>query len=180
MHFDRLPGKGHIQDVSPGVDQGTADFDGRRNHGLHVHLFHLEVDPAVAHARYVEQVVNQPGQLLDLAVDHLGELLNLRIGPAFHAEDLHGVADRGKRVAQLVPQHRQELILPPSRILELVVEPGILLHQGGTVSQVLGRRQVCRRRQIAQPCHAVLARAAVLRMKLKRGRRSVFVVTWRI
>ena len=65
----------------------------------------------MAHARYVEQVVNQPGQLLDLTLDHLRDLLKLGIGRTLQAEDLHGVADRGERVAQLVSQHRQELIL---------------------------------------------------------------------
>ena len=93
----------------------------------------------MAHARYVEQVVNQPGQLLDLTLDHLGDLLKLRIGRTLQAEDLHGVADWGERVAQLVSQHRQELILAAGRILELVIEPGILHHQGGTVSEVLGQ-----------------------------------------
>ena len=93
----------------------------------------------MAHARHVEQVVNQPGQLLDLTLDHRGDLLKLRIGRTLQAEDLHGVADWSERVAQLVSQHRQELILAVGRILELVIESGILHHQGGTVSEVLGQ-----------------------------------------
>ena len=62
--------KRNLQDVFPGFDQRTADLDGQRHHGLQVNRFHLEVDLAMAHARYVEQVVNQPGQLLDLTLDH--------------------------------------------------------------------------------------------------------------
>ncbi len=99
----------------------------------------------MAHARYVEQVVNQPGQLLDLTLDHLGDLLKLRIGRTLQAEDLHGVADWGERVAQLVSQHRQELILAAGRILELAIKSGILHNQGGAVSDLLrqarGRRR---------------------------------------
>ena len=41
-------------------------------------------------------------------------------------EHLDGVADRRQRVAQLVGEHRQELVLLPVGLLDLVVEPGVL------------------------------------------------------
>ena len=40
-------------------------------------------------------------------------------------EDVQGVADRGERVAQLVRQHRQELVLQPVGLAQLGVEPGV-------------------------------------------------------
>ncbi len=38
-------------------------------------------------------------------------------------EVLDGVADRGQRVAQLVSQHGQELVLPPVALMKLAEQP---------------------------------------------------------
>ena len=132
----------------PGVNQRTAHLDGQRDHVLEVNPFHLEVDLAVGHARDVEQVVNQPGQLLDLTLDHLGHLPNRGIRPALQAEDLHGIANWGQRVAQLVSQHRQELILAAASFLK-----------------------------ITEQRSTIRAKATALRVRLTRGRRSLLLVT---
>ena len=57
----------------------------------------------------------------------------LDLGPldAGQAEDVQGVADRGQRVAQLVGEHRQELVLAAVGLADLAVEPGVLDELGG-------------------------------------------------
>ena len=125
------------------------------DHRPQVERFHLKVDLALADARDVDQVVHQPGQLLNLTIDHIRELLELGIGPAFDAEDLNGVTDRGERVAQLMPQHRQELILAAVCFLD-GVQPAPL----GTCR--------CRDRLAT-----ILARPGSLQIKLRWGHRSL-------
>ena len=137
-----------MQDVFPGVDQRTANLDGQRDTSLEVNGFHLEVDLAMSNAKNVEQVFNQPGQLLDLTLDHLGHLPNRGIRPALQAEDLHGIANWGQRVAQLVSQHRQELILAAASFLK-----------------------------ITEQRSTILAKATALQMKFTRGRRPLLIVT---
>ena len=68
--------------------------------------------------------------------------LQLRRRPALGAQDLHGVADRGQRVAQLVGQHRQELVLAPVGLLERRQQVRVLDGDDRAVGQVLRRREV--------------------------------------
>ena len=57
-------------------------------------------------------------QVLDLALDHVAGPRALRLGQLLQPQQLHGGADRRQRVAQLVGQHRQELVLAPVRLLQ--------------------------------------------------------------
>ena len=61
-----------------------------------------------------------------------------------HLQDLDGVADRGQRVAQLVGEHRQELVLAAVVLLDVAVEPGVVDGDGGAAGQVFGQREVVR------------------------------------
>ena len=117
----------------------------RADHVRQVHELPPEVDLALADPGDVEQVVHQPGHLLDLMLDHSRGPLELGIGRALDAEDLHGIADGGERAAQLVAQHREELILAAVGFLERAVQPGILHDHGGPVSEVLGQSELGRR-----------------------------------
>ena len=80
-----------------------------------------ELDLAPADPGHVQQVVDQPGQLPDLPLHHRPGLARRSSGSRGQSEDLQGVADRGQRVAQLVGQRRQELVLAavglPQRLL---------------------------------------------------------------
>ncbi len=76
----------------------------------------------------IEQVVNQPRQVLDLAVDHVQARGDL-IPAALHGE-LDRALDRGHRIAQLVGQHRQELVLASIGRGELVDSPAKLILAG--------------------------------------------------
>ena len=54
---------------------------------------------------------------VDLPVHHVPDPVHHARSPPAQAEDLQRVADRGQRVAQLVGEHGQELVLPPVGLL---------------------------------------------------------------
>jgi hypothetical protein len=69
---------------------------------------HAELDPALADAGDVEEVVDEPGELVDAALRDLeGALAPRGLDPRAH----HGVPDDRERVAELVAEHGQELVL---------------------------------------------------------------------
>ena len=74
----------------------------------------MQLDLAARHPLHLEQVVHQGGLVAHLPLGGLERPPPRRV--AFRAaqpQHLQGVADRPQRVAQLVRQHRQELLLPP-------------------------------------------------------------------
>ncbi len=135
---------GVVQDVGQHLDQpGLVAVDGQQlvGHvdGQHVptcidgrprrldrpgddrpdqHRLALQRDDAAGDPRHVEQVVDQVDQVLDLTLDDVAGRRPLRFGQLLQAQQLHGGADRRQRIAQLVGQHRQELVLALGRFLE--------------------------------------------------------------
>ena len=65
----------------------------------------------VHHARDIEQVFQQTGHLRDLTVHHVAAPVALGGVDAGHAQQAQRVADRRQRVAQLVRQHGDEIVL---------------------------------------------------------------------
>ena len=69
---------------------------------------------AGAHARDIEQIIDQPGQTHDMAIDRI-EPLHLQVVIALPRElardELHIPANRGEWRAQLVRHHRYEFVL---------------------------------------------------------------------
>src|SRR3989442_15688650 len=61
-------------------------------------------------ARDVEQVVDEPDQVLHLPLRHVEEALSSGDG---RAEQLEAREELGERVAQLVGEHGEELVLAP-------------------------------------------------------------------
>ena len=98
-----------------------------------------EFDLAPGDARHIQQVIHQPGHLLDLAVDHVPGPLQLRYRRTFDTQDLRRIADGGQRVAEFVGQHRQELVLAPVGLLQCRQEVRILDSDDGTVGEVFCR-----------------------------------------
>ena len=91
-----------------GVDQRTRELErARRDVGEQDRLL-AERDLPARDARDVEQVVDQPDQVPHLPLRHLEEALSS--GDA-RAEELEARAERGERVAQLVGEHGEELVL---------------------------------------------------------------------
>ena len=96
--------------VPPLVDERPGRLDRLVEDRARVHEVLPEPDLPARDARDVEQVVDEPDELPDLPLDDVaGPVAALLVGG--HLEDGHGVVDRGERVAQLVGEHRQELVL---------------------------------------------------------------------
>ena len=79
-----------------------------------------QFDPALRDARDVEQVVDQSREMLDLPLDGRERRARVRIRYQSARQQLAGVADRRERIAQLVGEHRQELVLLPVGLFELL------------------------------------------------------------
>ena len=101
---------------------GRAVSTARSSSGAQAHRLALQLDQSAVDARQVQQVVDEAGHLAHLPVDHLlGADLRRRLG----REPQHGhrVLDRGERIAQLVRERGEELVLAP-----------VLLAQHGAVA----------------------------------------------
>ena len=87
----------------------------------------------------VEEVIDQSGQVADLAVDDRPPLRARLGGHVRPVEDRDRGADGGERVAQLVRECREELVLAPVRLAQVLLGVPAL-------GNVLDRRhQVARR-----------------------------------
>ena len=108
---DRLDGPG---DDLPQVDWGL-----------------VQLDPVQGHARDVQQVIHDPLEVLDLALDHVAGLDDDGVvRPDPRAEQVDRGQDRGQGVAQLVREHRQELVAAAVGGHQLLgAGPQPLLHQ---------------------------------------------------
>ena len=82
--------------------------------------FAAEPDLARGDPRDVEQVIDRPGHVpkLPLMTPSIRRGAGLAV-VAQHFEHLHGVGDGGQGVAQLVGEHRQELVLTAVVLLQL-------------------------------------------------------------
>ena len=69
----------------------------------------------------VEQGVDQIRQLRGLAIDHSQGAAGLLPAGRGAVEDVEAILDGSERVAQLVGEHRQKLILAPIRLEQLCV-----------------------------------------------------------
>src|SRR5262249_30354806 len=110
----------------------------------------VELDLAGHHPPDVEEVVDQAGELLYLTGDDLPRVRGggpVRIIDA--VQDVHGVADGAQRVAELVPQHGQELVLETVGGLGLAagglgvpVQSRVVDRGGGSIGEGFGERDI--------------------------------------
>ena len=91
------------------LEQRARDLDRLGDHVREVEVLAVELDPAAGDPRDIEQVVDEPDDVTDLARDHRALALE-RLGIA-QLHQLEGGQDRGERVAELVAEHREELVL---------------------------------------------------------------------
>ncbi len=103
--------------VAAGVDQRAAGLDRGADGVGHVDLLAPQFDLALADAADVEQVVDQVHHLPQLALDDLARVVVHRL-VARELHDLHRVADRCERVAQLVRERGEELVLAQVGIVQ--------------------------------------------------------------
>ena len=125
------------------VDRDVVTLgDARRAQGGHgaprggqqVHGTGLEDDLAGHHAPDVEQVVHQPREVLGLPGDDLGGPRTAQVVDAQALQHGHRAADGAQRIAQLMAEHGQELVLRAVRALRRRARG----HQLGLVRLALG------------------------------------------
>src|SRR6202023_226682 len=80
---------------------------------------------AARNAIDVEQFIQQSCQLSALAVDGLAHRLECRIVESLASHEIDGVADRGKRIAQLMREHRDEFLHALRRIGQSLGMPSL-------------------------------------------------------
>jgi hypothetical protein len=119
---DRLLGKRQVQGHAVRFQGGAIVFTGQTHQLSQVDDILMEGDLAAGDARHVEQIVEQAAHVGDLAVDDLAGPLQARLGARCRrvdfAEDVHGIANGAERVAQLVCQHGEKVILLAIRVLQ--------------------------------------------------------------
>ena len=125
-----------------GLDHRPAGFDGAMDHGRQVLAFLPQLDLAAGDARDVQQIVHQPHHVQQLAVHHLAGPLPADRVVGGHADQLQRGPDRRQRIAQLVGQDRQELVLLPVGVAGVAVQPRVLDGDAGPIGQLLGEQEV--------------------------------------
>src|SRR5690606_29280181 len=76
-----------------------------------VHALPLHVDPAFRYSGDIQKVVDEPDHVPALPFDDLARLLGFGAAGARPPQREHTVHDRAKRVAQLVRENREKLVL---------------------------------------------------------------------
>ena len=120
---------GEAQGIGVGVKRFSRQADGQLpvapvGHGLklrhrvldrsaEVGSLSTQLDMAAGDAGDVEQVVDQARHMIDAALDRVARCDRFPLPTADHVEDMDSIAQRRQRIAQLVREGRQKLVLPP-------------------------------------------------------------------
>ena len=99
--------------------QRMQRFDRGSRRVAQVDAFGAQRDAAAGNPRDIEQIVEQAGHVPGLPLDDLPGFLACAVLPTRGVEQPCGAQNRGQRVAQLVRQHRQELLAPADAFLNL-------------------------------------------------------------
>ena len=110
--------------LQPHLSAGRDAGGGERPQGLvdcrkHVDRATLQRNLARNGAPHVEQVLDDAGQVRRLSRDHVLGELPLRIVRPRALQQVYCVRDRGQRVAELVAEHREKLVLRAARLRDL-------------------------------------------------------------
>ena len=93
------------------LEHRTARFDREGHDRRDVDGLFLKPDLTAGYSRNLEQVVDQLSHLSHLVVDDVAGPAQVGVVRTALLHDLDGIADRGQRIAQLVTQHGQKLVL---------------------------------------------------------------------
>ena len=177
LHPGRLGA--HMQRVAGGRALDVERAAHARDQLGQVDRLQGERDASGDHAADVEQVVQQVRQVACLAAQDRARFGGFGTARRRRFEHVEGGRDRADRIAQLVPEHGQELVLRPGRGLRLVVRrPGRLACGVQLTQQVLlpgGERGHFRAQAIDLGLRGVRVRTGcciVRRRSLLEGRRG--------
>jgi hypothetical protein len=121
------------------LEERAGHLDGLGEHGRKLQWLLLEPHLAARDARDVEQVVDEPAEVPHLPLDHLVLAL---IPSAAQLHELQGGEDGRQRVAQLMAEQGEELVLAAIGLARLAVEAGVLEGQRGAAAQLIGHLQI--------------------------------------
>ena len=122
VHPERCRG-GVEPEREPTLLEGRANVLARAaDHLACVKATALQRDLVVGDAAHLEQVLDEPGEVVHLPPDHLSRVRRLRAALRRSLEQVEAVPDRGERVEELVREDREEVRLPPVRFAELLLD----------------------------------------------------------
>jgi hypothetical protein len=111
MQPDRSRGHRHREVMPAAVDQGAGRPHREFDDAPRVQAMGFEPDPARGDPGDFQEVIHEACELSHLTLDDVPGLLLDRVFSALEAKEVHGVEDGGEGVAELVGEHRQELVL---------------------------------------------------------------------
>ncbi len=163
----------HEMDAA-GIDDAAIILDRLAHDGHQVATFGAQQDLAVGQARRVQQIVDQPAHMLDLAVQRLADRGYARIARRQKLLQLQAIVDRPQRIAQFVGQHAQELVLAAIGLADLLHQHDAFQRPRGTADKV-GRQRVDRHTRLprAQDQDALRHALDDQRQDLGIGHRSI-------
>ncbi len=103
--------RAHVQRVPPGFDERPARLDGHAQGDGEIQLLFAQFQAALRDARNVQQVVDEPHELLQLALEQLTRARGRGGVGLREPQNFDGIADGRERIAQLVSQGGEELVL---------------------------------------------------------------------
>ena len=100
-------------------DQGKRCLDGVVDDRVEVDGILAKLDLSARDPRDIKKIFEQSRHMVDLAPCDIERFFDQGVPPHLQANDLQGIRQRRQRVAQLVGQHRQKLILALTGLLKL-------------------------------------------------------------
>jgi hypothetical protein len=161
-HPHRRFGNSHVGRAAT-LQGRLAQLERARDDVADVDALAAQLDLARGDPRDVEQVVDHPREVRDLALDHLPLAVGRRVAPRHHLERGD---DRRERIAQLVAEHREELVLGAvgdlgvaQRVARLAEEADVVERERGVLREL-------------DDAGAVLLAEAAARRRLQRAHRA--------
>jgi hypothetical protein len=118
VEVDRLRRQGNGQLVAGCLDRRTRSVERAIDRRGELDAFLAQGQLSPADATYVEQVVDDPDHLSELALHHCARMLDRASIACFEPHDLQRVADRRQWIAQLVRERGEKFVLAAIRFLQ--------------------------------------------------------------
>jgi hypothetical protein len=138
MQVDRLARQKQRQSMPGSVDERAAGFgravDDRRERNDAC----LQLQSVLRDSADVQQIVEQPGHVPDLALDDVPRPGHSCARQILDMKNLDGIPDRGQRIAQLVREGGEELVLAVPCLAQLALVPLALRDVGAEPRHSLG------------------------------------------
>ncbi len=120
VDVDRLGRQRHVRGEPAGVEGGAVAFHRVADQLRDQRRLGLELDLARGDARDVEQIVDETDHLRDLALHHRPHPRDRAGRVVRQAQDVEAGAQRGQRIAQLVGEDGDELVLAAIDVAQLL------------------------------------------------------------